>query len=161
MTYVVELADDQLAVRAIHRMVSGLPPNFDLLEALSAAFRPEPAGAADQVVERGVPADSPMLVWSSTAWRLRPRGATDSEPDAVAFERVLAGLPPHAVDYHHDPGHVVQRVAKGEAQAGLLLRPPTVAQIAATARAGVRMPEKTTFFHPKPRTGMVFRRLKD
>ena len=26
-------------------------------------------------------------------------------------------------------------------------------------RAGKRMPPKTTYFHPKPRTGMVFRSL--
>jgi uncharacterized protein (DUF1015 family) len=43
----------------------------------------------------------------------------------------------------------------------VLLRPVTVAQIRAAAFAGVRMPEKTTFFSPKPRTGMVFRRLDE
>jgi len=34
-----------------------------------------------------------------------------------------------------------------------------VADIRAAAFAGVRMPEKTTFFHPKPRTGLVMRDL--
>jgi uncharacterized protein (DUF1015 family) len=52
-------------------------------------------------------------------------------------------------------------VVSGKAQAGVLLRPVAVTQIASTARAGRRMPTKTTFFHPKPRTGMVFRRLRD
>jgi uncharacterized protein (DUF1015 family) len=50
-------------------------------------------------------------------------------------------------------------VASGRASAGVLLRPVDVRQIARTARAGRKMPTKTTFFHPKPRTGMVFRRL--
>ena len=36
-------------------------------------------------------------------------------------------------------------------------RPATDAQIAAVGRARERMPPKTTFFWPKPRTGMVFR----
>ena len=44
-------------------------------------------------------------------------------------------------------------------QAGVLLRPATVAQIEATAHGGERMPPKTTFFHPKPKTGLVFRSL--
>ena len=40
-----------------------------------------------------------------------------------------------------------------------LLRPATVAQIQANAHSGERMPPKTTFFHPKPKTGIVFRDL--
>jgi uncharacterized protein (DUF1015 family) len=36
-----------------------------------------------------------------------------------------------------------------------------VAQIEAAAAAGDLMPEKTTFFHPKPLTGLVFRALDD
>jgi uncharacterized protein (DUF1015 family) len=39
------------------------------------------------------------------------------------------------------------------------LRAPTVEQIAAAARARRRMPAKSTFFYPKARTGLVFRRL--
>jgi uncharacterized protein (DUF1015 family) len=39
----------------------------------------------------------------------------------------------------------------------VLLRPATVDQIAQTAHSGVRMPPKTTFFSPKPRTGLVYR----
>jgi len=35
----------------------------------------------------------------------------------------------------------------------------TVAQTRAAALDGARMPQKTTFFWPKPRTGMVFRTL--
>jgi uncharacterized protein (DUF1015 family) len=36
-----------------------------------------------------------------------------------------------------------------------------VPQIRAASHAGVRMPQKTTFFSPKPRTGLVFRALDD
>jgi uncharacterized protein (DUF1015 family) len=35
----------------------------------------------------------------------------------------------------------------------------SVAQIEAVAEAGLRMPPKTTFFQPKPLTGLVFRSL--
>ncbi len=50
-------------------------------------------------------------------------------------------------------------MADGDAQFGVLLRPATVAQIEDTAHGGERMPPKTTFFHPKPPTGLVFRAL--
>ncbi|MCA1847309.1 MAG: hypothetical protein LC792_29815 [Actinobacteria bacterium] len=72
---------------------------------------------------------------------------------------MLHTLAPHEVAYHHDIHHVLAILDKGEAQAAVLLRPTTVDQIAAAARAGRRLPQKTTFFHPKLRTGMVFRFL--
>ena len=43
----------------------------------------------------------------------------------------------------------------------LLLRPPSPAHVAAVARAGARMPRKSTLFVPKPRTGLVLRPLAD
>ena len=52
-----------------------------------------------------------------------------------------------------------RQVEKGDADAAVLLRPVTVDTIRAAAAADLRMPEKTTFFAPKPRTGMVFRSL--
>ena len=82
--------------------------------------------------------------------------------DAARFEvgiRPSLGSPELA--YRHDAAAVAGQVAKGSCDAGVLLRPVTVDQIREAAAAGVRMPEKTTFFAPKPRTGMVFRRLDD
>jgi uncharacterized protein (DUF1015 family) len=48
-------------------------------------------------------------------------------------------------------------VAGGAAEAAVLLRPATVAQITDMAHRREQMPPKTTYFTPKPRTGMVFR----
>jgi len=39
------------------------------------------------------------------------------------------------------------------------VRPATVGQLAEVVGAGVKMPPKSTYFHPKPRTGFVFRPL--
>jgi uncharacterized protein (DUF1015 family) len=63
------------------------------------------------------------------------------------------------VVYQHGWDRGAAAVATGQASAAVLLRPPTVGQIAAISRGGVRMPPKTTFFWPKPRTGMVVREL--
>ena len=76
-------------------------------------------------------------------------------------EAALAGLPAHASEHCHTYQEAAAAVASGEAQAALLLRPVTVDQIAEWAAARRRMPPKTTYFWPKPRTGMVFRALGD
>ena len=57
---------------------------------------------------------------------------------------------------------VAALVAKGDADAAVLLRAGHASpRSAPRPPRGVRMPQKTTFFAPKPRTGMVFRSLDD
>ena len=63
--------------------------------------------------------------------------------------------------YRNDATTVAAQVEKGGADAAVLLRPVGVDTIRAAAAADLRMPEKTTFFAPKPRTGMVFRSLDE
>jgi uncharacterized protein (DUF1015 family) len=165
MAYIVELADEQLTVRPIHRIVTGVPDGVDLVAALADSFEPfETAPALETLPNRMVDAGALALMLPTGTWLLRPRAApaadaTDSRllDDALA----AAGLSDTVeLAFHHDPAAVAAAVAKGEASAGVLLRPATVGQIAATAHARHRMPEKTTFFAPKPRTGMVFRKLR-
>ncbi|MGY1652549.1 DUF1015 domain-containing protein [Geodermatophilus sp. SYSU D01119] len=49
------------------------------------------------------------------------------------------------------------RLAGARSGVAVLLRPPSPADVAAVARAGARMPRKSTLFVPKPRTGLVLR----
>ena len=53
------------------------------------------------------------------------------------------------------------RTAVERTGVALLLHPPSPADVAAVARAGARMPRKSTLFVPKPRTGLVLRPLAD
>ena len=59
----------------------------------------------------------------------------------------------------HRRGGAARRGERGGV--ALLLRPPSPADVAAVARAGARMPRKSTLFVPKPRTGLVLRPLAD
>lgn len=52
-------------------------------------------------------------------------------------------------------------VARGEAQAAILVRPTRLPQLADVAIAGDVMPQKSTYFHPKLLTGFVFNPLED
>lgn len=86
-----------------------------------------------------------------------------------ALDVVLAhhGLLAHLLQRNDDPASVLVahsvpealRTAAERRGVALLLRAPSPAAVAAVARAGVRMPRKSTLFVPKPRTGLVLRPL--
>ena len=87
----------------------------------------------------------------------RPSCATSAPPTSTpACSRPCRAS---SLAYRNDAQTVAAAVAKGNADAAVLLRPVSVETIRAAAAADLRMPEKTTFFAPKPRTGMVFRSL--
>jgi hypothetical protein len=82
--------------------------------------------------------------------------ATDT---AVIEALVVPRLPNATWQYRHDARDVAALVEKRVAAAAILCSPVSVAGTRAAAVDRVRMPQKTTFFWPKPRTGMVFRTL--
>jgi uncharacterized protein (DUF1015 family) len=164
LALVVELAEDQLSVRAIHRVLRGLPDGFDLLAALDPFFEAFETGAADDtLLARMDDAGALALVTPTGSWLLRPRPSTveaaDHDLDSSRLDVALAALPEHDLKFQHGWDRVTDFVHAGDADAAILLRPATVAQIAAISHGGERMPPKTTFFYPKPATGLVFRSL--
>ena len=64
------------------------------------------------------------------------------------------------MSYQHGLDEVVAAVrTTATAVAAVLIRPVSVAEIERTAREGLLMPPKSTFFTPKLRTGFVVREL--
>ena len=164
MALVVELAEEQLSVGAIHRTVSGLPEGFDLVGALSESFDVVRAGAADaRTLGALQDSGSLALVTGGEAYLLLPRHGLYEEAgndlDSSLVALVLARLPEHEVTHRHSVDEAMEALRTGGGQAALLLRPVTVKQIDEWANERRRMPPKTTYFSPKPRTGMVFRSL--
>jgi uncharacterized protein (DUF1015 family) len=163
LCFVVELVEDQLTVQPIHRLVSGLPEDFDFLSAFEPFFDVVDVGPLDDTIgERMSERGGLVLVHPHGIRLLRPKpeamaGARDLDSDRL--DVALATLPPHTLTFQHGIANVARAVERGEADAGVLLRPPTVELIAATAHAREKMPPKSTFFWPKPRTGTVFRSL--
>ena len=64
-----------------------------------------------------------------------------------------------SVRYERDPYSALQAVVQGEYQLALFLNPTRPEQVSAVAEAGDLMPEKSTYFHPKPPTGLVMREI--
>jgi uncharacterized protein (DUF1015 family) len=52
-------------------------------------------------------------------------------------------------------------VDEGAASSLVILRPVRFADVAEIAAGGETLPQKTTYFYPKPRDGLVLRPLDD
>lgn len=170
-------------VHAIHRVVPGLSA-ADAAERARSGFRvDEVAGGIDEALEQlekaGVRGASYVVTDGEQSFLL-------SEPDAVGLSaalpaersqawrlldvtiahlyliRVLWGLEDRegVVDFAHDVAEAVS-LAKAAGGCALLLNPTPVADVAAVAAAGDRMPRKSTLFVPKPATGLLIRAFED
>jgi len=67
----------------------------------------------------------------------------------------------HALIYTKDDQEALDLVAQGKATAALLLNPTKVSEVRAVAAAGERMPHKSTYFFPKPLTGLVMNVMEE
>jgi uncharacterized protein (DUF1015 family) len=164
MALVVELTEEQLHVRAIHRLLEGLPAGTDLLALFSRFFDAVHAGpASERVLSALVSSGSLGLVTPEGAWLLTVRtdafDAAGTDLEAGLVDIALREVPSVSVSYTPEWQEALASLSSGNAQAAVLLRPVSVSQIRAWASARRRMPAKTTYFSPKPRTGMVFRVL--
>ena len=174
MCLVVELDERELWVQPIHRLFTGTPSADKLRDRLRPSFTIVEAGPNDaesiQALERSIQdGNSVGLVERDRIARLVPvanelSSVQDNLDPAVRdvpsawFEGLTAtvfhGAQPA---YQNDAQTVASHVNSGGADTAILLPPVTVYQIRTAALARVRMPQKTSFFAPKPRTGMVFR----
>ena len=163
MCFVVELSAEQLAVDPIHRLVSGLAADVDMLALLGRSFEIEettPHGSG--TIRRLVHEKALGLVTTGGEYLLRPRPElldVTRDLDSSRLDHALESFPIHRLTYQHGVDNIRRSVTSGDADFGVLLRPVSVDQIVAIAHGGERMPPKSTFFFPKPRTGIVFRSL--
>lgn len=63
------------------------------------------------------------------------------------------------VEFSPDPEHVCDQLRCGTAGAAFFVRPLPLSSLLAVARAGDRMPQKSTYFYPKIPIGLVMRDL--
>jgi len=169
LCYVVELTEEQLTVRPIHRLIDGLRAGevIDVLAGhpgLSVATSVPAEEVADgRVLARMADVGAIAVVGSdggATLLTVDPSGFEDVDDlDSARLAAALDHVDGCQVTYQHGVERVQAAVVEGRVQAGVLVRPVTVAAIEANAHSGRRMPPKSTFFHPKPKTGIVYRLL--
>lgn len=162
LAFISELVEDQLSVEAIHRLYADVDIDT-LIGALDAGFERQPAPTVGESTlaemdERGVLC---FVRGDGNAEWLVPRSEVFDEVralDGVWLEHLLADVD-HSVTYQHGVDRVARAVTEGDAVAGVLIRPVGVNEIERTAREGLVMPPKSTFFTPKLLTGLVIRPL--
>ena len=163
LAFVNELAEEQLSVEAIHRLYSDIEVP-ELADALARSFeliptdRPSPDTLATMATGGFL-----VLVTRDGCWRLQPiPGRFDGVRalDGGWLETALADVPLN-VTYQHGLDETLAEVESGRASAAVLIRPVSVAEIERTAREGLLMPPKSTFFTPKLKTGFVIRSLSE
>jgi uncharacterized protein (DUF1015 family) len=178
LLYLVDAAWCGPALLPIHRVLDA--PVEEVLERAAGVFDIEPAGERDpELLAAALEARRPgartfALLGRDDAWWLTvaDKGA---EHDAVpadhsavwrdldvavlewlVFRRLLGGAEARHV---HTASEAAAMIAGGEAASAVLLAPPPFESVRAVAEAGEAMPPKSTFFVPKPRTGVVIRPL--
>lgn len=178
----LESTGEALTVLPTHRLVRGLGVGAaTLLERAAELFEVTPVGSADELVERfeGVGlargGEGRFGVWTRAGGALLsarrdaftlmlPNGGSalrevDVTLLGAALDRLAgidaAAVAAGAIDYTKSAADAVASVAGGEADAAFLLEGTPVASIAAVARDGDVMPQKSTYFYPKALTGLL------
>ncbi|MDR1833494.1 MAG: DUF1015 domain-containing protein [Propionibacteriaceae bacterium] len=169
LAFVNELIPGQLSIAAIHRLYSGVCLTH-LRAVLGGCFDFEPAPEASPETLRELVALGRLVFLhpdGATEWMIPKAGAFTGvrNLDGALLEHALAPLaePQTAagaqlqVTYQHGLAEVKEALATGRYSAGVLIRPTSITEIERTAREGLLMPPKSTFFTPKLRTGLVIR----
>lgn len=185
MTAIVSASDPGLVIRPIHRMVprpapvnwrETLEPAFDIVhvkltrgehhrseelasllddaDAVAIGLEPDqvhllrrkPGAALAGSIPAGMSEE-----WAAIPPNLLRYGVL--EPLwGISDEDLRAGL----VVYSHDVHEVTEFLDEHRGSVAFLLNPVDIASVMSLADQGERMPQKSTFFHPKLGTGLVF-----
>jgi uncharacterized protein (DUF1015 family) len=165
------------AVLAIHRLLAGLDGEA-VLAGLEADFHARPASSPDDAEAQlgALPADQVGfgLYAGGRSWLLLARDPAALAAEAgrarrmldvevlhgpVLSKRLAVSDFEHRVAYESDLAQAVGQVDDGAFASLVILRPARFAEVAAVAAGGEVLPQKTTYFYPKPRDGLVLRPL--
>ena len=163
LAFVNELIEEQLSVAAIHRLYANIEV-ADLARALARSFELMPIDRPSTDTLAAMAMEGFLVLFAREGvWRMQPKpGRFDGVRalDGGWLETALADVP-LTVSYQHGLDEALSEVDSGRAAAAVLIRPVSVAEIERTAREGLLMPPKSTFFTPKLKTGFVIRSLTE
>jgi hypothetical protein len=150
LTLIVDAAAEHLPVLPFHRIQTAgdaAGTNGPVLDGLAAALA---ACSDDDVIAAVASREAGETVFRSIQ--------LDGEAPTVRalHEELLDGaVSTDELRFLHDAHEAADAVRRGEAVAAYFLPPTTPDRIRAVIDRGERLPQKSTYFWPKPRTGMV------
>jgi uncharacterized protein (DUF1015 family) len=152
LALLTEISDPGLAVLPTHRVVkagvavTGGEPKGSLAETLAALEGRPAAGVYRDGQFQVVPLEGEVPVVE----------LHEQVIDNILGRRSLE----ENILYTRDPEEAVRWVDEGAGTAAFFLGPPDLRQVLKLAQEGKTLPQKATYFHPKPPSGMVFDRLE-
>ena len=187
MTAIVAASDPGLVIRPIHRMVPKEAPS-DWQERLGGAFDVTHVKligeGAQRVAELQRLLESHEIVAigleRNQVHALRRSGEPLAGNPPAGMSEEWTGIAPNqlrygvleplwgisdddlragVVVYSHDIAEVLEFLDEHPGSVGFLIRPVGIQSVLSCADRGERMPQKSTFFHPKLGTGVVFNPL--
>ena len=165
------------SIQPIHRLLVGLTADA-MLDAVAEDFEARPAGSLAELEAAlaGLPAEVTGfgLVGGGASWLLAAGDQAALEAEVGTGRHPLDAEVLHGpvlakrlgvtdfegqVLYENDLAEAAAQLERGAAASLVVLRPTPFAQVVAVAQNGGTLPQKTTFFYPKPRDGLVIRPL--
>ncbi|MEP7361483.1 MAG: DUF1015 domain-containing protein [Chloroflexota bacterium] len=161
-----------LALRPWHRVISGPLDTANILAAAAGTFNVTPIDAAADLIKQ-MRLDDPRAragtlgVWTRAGGALLTvSDATNAALDVDVLSSTLPQMIGSTTDelnasgrltYTSDAQQAIAAVESGAAEVCFLVRPTPVQSVLSVAAAGGFMPPKSTYFHPKAATGLVFK----
>lgn len=169
MTLLVDVGVQPVCILPYHRIVRRTS-GADVRATVAGGFDLDDLGdATDAVVSEFVRAlwDDPTSFGLLEGGRLLRMTPKDADPDEIpagtlsrlALEPLGVGSVEQGLSFTPDELLVRDEVTSGAAVCGFLIPPVEVERVWELAAGGGKMPEKSTYFFPKPRDGIVVRRL--
>jgi uncharacterized protein (DUF1015 family) len=151
LALLTDLADPGLEVLATHRVLRGGV----------AITGGEPASSLEEVLAR-IEGQVAAGYYRQGRFQVLPLEGTVAAVEL--HEQVIDNLllkrdPEEHLRYTRDPQEAVRLVDEGWGDHAFFLGTPDLPAILSAARQGVTMPQKTTYFAPKPPSGMAFHEL--
>jgi uncharacterized protein (DUF1015 family) len=150
MALLVSTEDPGLQIFPTHRLFRGRPDLATLREGEECADLEEALARLEH---------APRVASAAVAYgrdRIELVPGAEGELDVELVDR--HGL--EGIAYTPVTADAVAAVDRGEADVAFLVRPPLIDDVFATARRGERMPPKSTYFFPKPLSGLLFHPLE-
>ena len=182
MMFLVDMIHEDLIIMPTHRVVkkegfgleSFLASLGETFEVTEGQWEPRTAEEVDrdgQSFRFGLYANGRLLSLRGDRELLAGRL---TGPNSIAWKRLDTTLlqetilGPHldvssgdgSLSFTQSDAEAKRRVDASEASLAVLLEPMLIDTVEAVAEAGDKMPQKSTYFYPKPRTGLILRDLE-
>jgi uncharacterized protein (DUF1015 family) len=187
LTCLIAFDDPGLMIQPYYRVLHGLDERQlgEIRNLLASLFTPSPSGvtsateldavvadvAQNQVAFGVVEPGKPSVILTpsdDTVPAPDAAGAPEEQARAVEanvlqemlFRPVLGDAFADYVAYVHDPADAIQMVDEGEGQIAFFIKGVPAGVFEAVVGAGIRLPRKSTYFHPKLPSGLVINPLE-